>query len=69
MILWLCERQAAGQSLVYSEVCLENRDKAMAIRRTFACLEHRDKAVTILNGDVRVGVMIGRQRAQFDRRK
>ncbi|MDA8744791.1 hypothetical protein N9N28_09180, partial [Rubripirellula amarantea] len=35
MILWLCERQAAGQSLVYSEVCLENRDKAMAIRRTF----------------------------------
>ncbi|MDA8745841.1 hypothetical protein N9N28_14525 [Rubripirellula amarantea] len=35
MILWLRERQAAGQSLVYSEVCLENRDKAMAIRRTF----------------------------------
>ncbi|KAA1258205.1 hypothetical protein LF1_07210 [Rubripirellula obstinata] len=35
MILWLRERQAASQSLVYSEVCLENRDKAMAIRRTF----------------------------------
>ena len=35
MILWLRQREAAGESLVYSEVCLENRDKAMAIRRTF----------------------------------
>ena len=35
MILWLRERQAAGQTLVYSEVCLEHRDKALAIRRTF----------------------------------
>ena len=25
----------AGQSTTYTEVCLENRDKAMAIRRTF----------------------------------
>ncbi|TWU38671.1 hypothetical protein Q31b_37490 [Novipirellula aureliae] len=35
MILWLQQRQAAGESLIYTEVCLENRDKAMAIRRTF----------------------------------
>ncbi len=35
MIQWLRDRQAAGQSLIYSEVCLKNRDKAMAIRRTF----------------------------------
>lgn len=35
MILWLRDRQAAGQSLVYSEVCLENRAHALAIRRTF----------------------------------
>ncbi|WP_345685915.1 hypothetical protein [Novipirellula caenicola] len=35
MILWLRDRQAAGQSLIYTEVCLENRDKTMAIRRTF----------------------------------
>ncbi len=35
MLLWLRNRQAAGQSLVYSEVCLENRDHALAIRREF----------------------------------
>lgn len=35
MILWIRQRQAAGQSMTYTEVCLENRDKAMAIRRTF----------------------------------
>ncbi len=35
MILWLKQRQATGQSLMYTEVCLEHRDKAMAIRRTF----------------------------------
>jgi hypothetical protein len=35
MILWLRQRQAAGQSMTYTEVCLENRDKAMAVRRTF----------------------------------
>jgi hypothetical protein len=35
MILWLRNRQAAGQSLVYGEVCLENRDYAMAIKREF----------------------------------
>ena len=35
MVLWLRDRQAAGQTLVYTEVCLENRDHAMAIRRTF----------------------------------
>jgi len=35
MLLWLRNRQAAGQSLVYGEVCLENRDHALAIRREF----------------------------------
>ena len=35
MLLWLRNRQSAGQSLVYSEVCLENRDHALAIRREF----------------------------------
>ena len=35
MLLWLRNRQAAGQSFVYSEVCLENRDHALAIRREF----------------------------------
>ena len=35
MILWLQQRQAAGQSLVWTKVCLENRDYALAIRREF----------------------------------
>ena len=35
MILWLRNRQDAGQSVIYSEVCLENRGYALAIRREF----------------------------------
>lgn len=35
LLLWLRNRQASGQSLIYSEVCLENRDHALAIRREF----------------------------------
>jgi hypothetical protein len=35
MILWLKQRHAAGQSLRWTVVCLENRDYALAIRRTF----------------------------------
>ncbi len=35
MIQWLRNRQSTGQSLTYSEVCLENRDYALAIRREF----------------------------------
>jgi hypothetical protein len=35
MILWLQQRQAAGQNLIWTDVCLENRDYATAIRRTF----------------------------------
>ena len=35
MILWLRQRQAAGQTLAYTEVCLQYRDKALAIRRRF----------------------------------
>lgn len=35
MVLWLQQRQAAGKSLKWTVVCLENRDYALAIRRTF----------------------------------
>ena len=35
VILWLQQRQSAGQSLRWTVVCLENRDYALAIRRTF----------------------------------
>jgi hypothetical protein len=35
MIQWLRNRKDSGQSLIYSEVCLENRDYALAIRREF----------------------------------
>ena len=35
MMLWLKERKAAGQTLVWTEVCLENRTYALAIRRRF----------------------------------
>ncbi|KAA1258091.1 hypothetical protein LF1_06060 [Rubripirellula obstinata] len=47
MILWIRQREAAGQSLVYSEVCLENRDKAMAIRRTFGSWSKAMEAANI----------------------
>ncbi|MFN9955549.1 MAG: hypothetical protein ACK55I_20825, partial [bacterium] len=35
MLLWLRNRNASGQSTVYWEVCLENREYALAIRREF----------------------------------
>jgi hypothetical protein len=35
MLLWIQQRHAAGQSLVWTTVCLENRDHALAIRREF----------------------------------
>ncbi len=35
LLLSIRNRQAAGQSLVFSEVCLEKRDYALAIRREF----------------------------------
>lgn len=35
MLLWIRNRQSAGQTLIYTEVCLENRDYALAIRREF----------------------------------
>jgi len=35
MILWLQQRQGAGKSLKLTAVCLENRDYALKIRRTF----------------------------------
>ena len=41
MLLWLRNRQAAGQTIVYSEVCLENR--ALAIRREFGRCRSRHR--------------------------
>ena len=38
MLLWMSNRKAAGQSIVFSEVCLENRDYASAIQREFRSL-------------------------------
>lgn len=35
MLLWLRNRQFAGQSVIWTDVCLENRDYALAIRREF----------------------------------
>jgi hypothetical protein len=35
MLLWIRNRKAAGQTVVFSEFCLENRDYAFAIRREF----------------------------------
>jgi len=35
MLLWLRNRRASGQTLIYSEVSLENRDHAFTIRREF----------------------------------
>ncbi|TWU39376.1 hypothetical protein [Novipirellula artificiosorum] len=32
---WIRERHATGQSMTFSSVCLENRDVALAIKRTF----------------------------------
>jgi hypothetical protein len=35
MLLWIRNRKEAGQSFTFSEVCLENRDYALAIKREF----------------------------------
>ena len=35
MLLWIRKRKEAGQSLTFSEVCFENRDYALAIKREF----------------------------------
>lgn len=35
MILWIRNRKASGQKLAYTDVCLENRDYALAIKREF----------------------------------
>jgi len=35
MILLLRNRQFVSQTLVYSEICLQNRSHALAIRRAF----------------------------------
>jgi hypothetical protein len=35
MLLWLRNRTESDQSITFSEVCLENRDYALAIKREF----------------------------------
>lgn len=35
MLLWILNRKEAGQSITFSEVCFENRDYALAIKREF----------------------------------
>ena len=35
MLLWIRNRKEAGQSFTFSEVCFENRDYALAIKREF----------------------------------
>jgi hypothetical protein len=35
MLLWIRNRKEAGQSISFSEVCFENRDYALAIKREF----------------------------------
>ncbi len=35
MILWLRKCNASGQTLVYTEICPENRDYELAIKREF----------------------------------
>jgi hypothetical protein len=47
MILWLRNRQAAGEPASDSEVCLENRDKALAIWRTFGSWAKALAAATV----------------------
>jgi hypothetical protein len=54
MLHWLRNRQSAGQSLTYSEVCLENRAYALAIRREFGSWARAVEAafpLTSSNGD------------------
>ena len=35
ILLWIRNRKEAVQSITFSEVCLENRDYALAIKREF----------------------------------
>jgi len=52
MLLWLRNRQASGQTLIYSEVCLENRDHALAIRREFSSWQKAiDEALSAIDWD------------------
>ena len=54
MLLWLRNRHSAQQTLVYTEVCLENRDYALAIRREFGSWAKAIEEAT-LNGNVDEG--------------
>ncbi|WP_146601933.1 hypothetical protein [Novipirellula aureliae] len=35
LLHWIKERHSAGRSMKFSDVCLENRDMALAVKRTF----------------------------------
>ena len=50
MMLWLQHRQAAGLSVVWTDVCLENRDYALAIRREFGSWRNAIQAAGVQSG-------------------
>ena len=54
MLLWIRNRHSAEQTLIYTEVCLENRDYALAIRSEFGSWAKAIEEAT-LNGNVDEG--------------
>jgi hypothetical protein len=50
MLLWIRNRKEAGQSITFSEVCFENRDYALAIKREFGSWA---RAIETVIGDSR----------------
>jgi hypothetical protein len=50
MLLWIRNRKEAGQSFTFSEVCFENRDYALAIKREFGSWA---RAIETVIGDSR----------------
>jgi len=50
MLLWLRNRQSAGQSVIWTDVCLENRDYALAIRREFGSWRNAIQAAGVQSG-------------------
>jgi len=50
MLHWLRNRQSAGQSVVWTDVCLENRDYALAIRREFGSWRKAIQAAGVQSG-------------------
>ena len=47
MLLWIRNRKKSGESLTFTEVCLENRDFALSIRREFRSWARAVEAASI----------------------